>query len=126
LLELLFELVFEFLLQVIVEVLVELGLRSTIEPFRKAPSPWVAAPGYAMFGAIAGGLSVLALPQSLVHGESLRLLNLAVTPVMAGLAMAALGAWRAKRGQQIFRIDRFSYGYLFALSMALVRFHFSA
>jgi hypothetical protein len=126
LLELLFELVFEVLLQIVIEILFELGLRSTIEPFRKAPSPWLAAIGYVMFGAVAGGLSVLVMPQSLIHGDAMRLLNLAVTPVMAGLAMAALGAWRAKRGQQIFRIDRFSYGYLFALSMALVRFHFSA
>jgi hypothetical protein len=126
LIELLFELVFEFLLQIVIEVLVELGLRSAIEPFRKAPSPWLAALGYAMFGAAAGGLSVLVLPQSLVHGETMRLVNLAVTPIMAGLAMAALGAWRTRRGQQIFRIDRFSYGYLFALSLAMVRFYFSA
>jgi hypothetical protein len=126
LLELLFELVFEFLLQIIVEMLFELGLHSTTEPFRKAPSPWLAAIGYVIFGAVAGGLSVLALPQSLIHGDTMRLLNLAVTPIMAGLAMAALGAWRSKRGQQILRIDRFSYGYLFALSMAIVRFHFSA
>jgi hypothetical protein len=69
---------------------------------------------------------VLALPQPPFHGDTMRLLDLAVTPVMASLAMAALGAWRAKRGQQIFRIDSFSYGYLFALGMALVRFHFSA
>jgi len=40
--------------------------------------------------------------------------------------MAILGAWRARRGQQVLRIDRFAYGYLFALSIALVRFYFAA
>ncbi len=39
--------------------------------------------------------------------------------------MVALGARRAKRGEPLLRIDRFSYGYLFALSLALVRFNFA-
>jgi hypothetical protein len=40
--------------------------------------------------------------------------------------MAAIGAWRARRGEPVLRIDRFAYGYLFALSLALVRFFFAA
>jgi hypothetical protein len=36
-----------------------------------------------------------------------------------------MGAWRARRGQQVLRIDRFAYGYLFALSLGLVRFYFA-
>jgi hypothetical protein len=126
LLELLFEFFAEFLLQIIVELLAEIGLRSATEPFRKPPNPWLAAIGYAIFGATAGGISLFVLPESLVQEETWRLINLAVTPVLAGLAMAAMGAWRARRGQQTLRIDRFSYGYLFALCMAIVRFHFAA
>lgn len=125
-LELIVELGGEVLLQIIVEILVELGLHSTAEPFRKPPNPWLAAIGYAVFGATAGGISLYVLPAVLVHGDTWRLVNLAVTPILAGLVMAALGAWRSRRGQQTMRIDRFSYGYLFALSMALVRWHFAA
>ena len=125
-LELLFEFFTEFLLQIVVELLAEIGLRSTTEPFRKPPNPWLAAIGYAIFGATAGGISLFVLPESLVREETWRLVNLAVTPVLAGLAMAAMGAWRVRRGQQTLRIDRFSYGYLFALCMAIVRFHFTA
>ena len=124
-LELLFEFFTEFLLQIVVELLAEIGLRSTTEPFRKPPNPWLAAIGYAIFGATAGGLSLFVLPEPLVQEETWRLVNLAVTPVLAGLAMAAMGAWRVRRGQQTLRIDRFSYGYLFALCMAIVRFHFA-
>lgn len=124
-LELLFEFFAEFLLQIVVELLAEIGLRSTTEPFRKPPNPWLAAIGYAIFGATAGGLSLFVLPEPLVQEETWRLVNLAVTPVLAGLAMAAMGSWRARRGQQTLRIDRFSYGYLFALCMAIVRFHFA-
>ena len=125
-LELLFEFFAEFLLQIIVELLAEIGLRSTTEPFRKPPNPWLAAIGYAIFGATAGGISLFVLPEPLVQEETWRLVNLAVTPVLVGLAMAAMGAWRSRRGQQTLRIDRFSYGYLFALCMAIVRFHFAA
>ncbi len=125
-LELLFEFIAELFLQVIVELLVEIGLHSTSEPFRKPPNPWLAAIGYAIFGATAGGISLFVLPEPLVHGETLRLVNLAVTPVLAGLAMATLGAWRSRRGQHSLRLDRFSYGYLFALCMAAVRFYFAA
>lgn len=125
-LELLFEFFAEFLLQIIVELLAEIGLRSTTEPFRKPPNPWLAAIGYAIFGATAGGISLFVLPEPLVREETWRLVNLAVTPVLAGLAMAAMGAWRSRRGQQTLRIDRFSYGYLFALCMAIVRFYFAA
>jgi hypothetical protein len=126
LLELLFEFVAEFLLQIFVELFVELGLHSTAETFRKPPSPWLAVLGYAIFGAVAGGVSLIVLPQPLVHGATWRLVNLMVTPLLAGLAMAAIGAWRTKRGQHVLRIDRFSYGYLFALCMAIVRFCFAA
>ena len=65
--------------------------------------------------------------------EGLRVIDLTralagpyATLLLAGLAMAALGAWRSRRGQATLRIDRFSYGYLFALSMALVRSQFAA
>lgn len=33
-----------------------------------------------------------------------------------------VGHWRARRGHDVLRIDRFAYGYLFALFLALVRY----
>ena len=36
-----------------------------------------------------------------------------------------LGRWRARRGDDVLRIDRFACGYLFALSLALVRYFFA-
>ena len=123
-LEFVLELVGEFLLQVIGEALVELGLHSMAEPFRRPPNPWFAAAGYTLIGVLLGGLSLLVVPHNLVP-ESARVVNLVVTPIAVGVAMALLGAWRARRGQAVLRIDRFAYGYLFALSMALVRFFFA-
>lgn len=124
-LEFLLEIAGEFLLQAVVEALAELGLHSLAEPFRRPPNPWLAALGYSIFGAVAGGLSLLLFPSHLVAGEGWRLANLVLTPVAVGLLMCAMGAWRSRRGDTILRIDRFAYGYLFALSLALVRFAFA-
>lgn len=123
-LEFLFEVVGEFLIQIVLEALAEIGFHSLAEPFRKAPNPWLAALGYAIFGAVAGGLSLLVFPNHLVS-IGMRVLNLVLTPIAVGFTMSAMGAWRARRDQSVLRIDRFAYGYLFALALALVRFGFA-
>jgi hypothetical protein len=123
--EFLLEILGEFLLQAVVEALAEVGLHSLSEPFRRPPNPWLAALGYAIFGAVAGGLSLLLFPSNLVAGEAWRVANLVLTPVAAGGLMCAMGAWRGRRGDTVLRIDRFAYGYLFALSLAMVRFAFA-
>lgn len=123
--EFILELLGEFLIQIVVEFLVELGIHSIAEPLRKPPNPWIAAIGYALFGAIIGGLSLQVVPHNLVP-EAWRIANIVLTPLAAGLAMMAMGRWRARRGDTRLRIDRFGYGYLFALAMALVRYQFAS
>jgi hypothetical protein len=58
----------------------------------------IAGPGYAVFGAIAGAVSVV------------------------GAGIALIGAWYQRRGLPRLRIDRFAYGWLFAFNCALVRY----
>lgn len=129
--EILFELLFallqfiaEIVLQIIFEALGELGVRSVQERFRrpKPIHPVLAATGYAIFGAIAGAISLWLFPVLFIASEWLRIANLIVTPVAAGSAMGAIGAWRRRRDEELIRLDRFSYGFIFALAMALVRF----
>ena len=124
-LEFLFQIIGEIVLQIVFEALAELGLHSLAEPFRRPPNPWLAAFGYVLFGAAAGGLSLLAFPSHFVSSHSLRIANLIITPIAVGLLMCAMGAWRARREEPLLRIDRFTYGYLFAASLALVRFAFA-
>ncbi|SFN17457.1 hypothetical protein SAMN05660284_00746 [Formivibrio citricus] len=120
--EFLLELLLEFVIQIVGEALFELGLHSMSEPFRKPPNPRLAAVGYALFGAILGGISLWLFPRHMVASVTWRWINLLVTPTLAGLCMSWIGTWRAKQGQAVLRIDRFSYGFLFAFSLALVRF----
>jgi len=126
--ELLFELLFEFfaelLLQVVAEVLFEIGLRSLAAPFKKRPHPFLASIGYVLFGAFAGALSLWIFPTLFIGSHAGRIANAVVTPFVAGACMAAIGAWRRRRDQDLILLDRFAYGYLFALVMALVRLRF--
>lgn len=122
-LEFVFEVLGEFIFQIILEALAEAGLYAVSNPQRKPPNPLLAAIGYTVFGAMVGGLSLLIFPNNFVP-MPWRITNMLVTPVAAGLLMSALGAWRERRGQERIRIDRFAYGYLFALGLGLVRFFY--
>jgi hypothetical protein len=55
-----------------------------------------------------------------------RLFNLIFSPIAAGLCMSGIGRLRARRGQEVQRLDRFWYGYLFALGLSAVRFAWAA
>jgi hypothetical protein len=133
-LEIIFEIIFSFLgylLQFILEMLAqaafellaEWGVRSLAEPFRRPEpaSPLMAATGYLIYGAIAGAFSLL-LPEMFVIAKSLRLANLVITPIACGFMMAWVGRLRERNGAKTVRLDTFLYGYLFALSMAVVRY----
>lgn len=114
---------FEFLLQIVGEVLFELGWRGVAEVFKRKPrqNPALAFIGYALLGLIMGGLSLLFFPEHFIRDRSLRLVNLVITPCLAGFCMSALGAWRQNRGLSTIRLDSFSYGFIFAFGMALIR-----
>lgn len=130
--EFLFELLFEFfgeiIVQVVFEALASAGLHIVRDPDAppRTTNPWLLIIGYALLGAVAGGLSLLVFSHSLVHSPTARLINLVLAPAAGGLAMAAVGAWRKRRGKVGIELDRFTYGYVFAFAMALVRFHWAA
>lgn len=121
LLEPLLQIILEFILQVFGEVLAEFGVHCAKEAFKREPTPWMAAIGCVILGALSGLVSVFLVPP-LLAGLHLRIANLALTPVFAGAVMVLVGAWRRRREQVVVRLDSFAYGYLFALTMALVRF----
>jgi hypothetical protein len=121
--ELILELFGEVLLQLVFEALAEVGLHAFRRRADRPPGhPALRGLGYAVLGLIAGALSLLVLPNSLMHTRPGRLACLLLAPVASGLAMGLLGAWRQQRGQAVVGLDRFACGYLFALGMALVRF----
>jgi hypothetical protein len=125
--ELIFELFGEVIIQIVMEALAEVGFHmfQNSDSERKPSPPWRLALIYIFFGLLAGGLSLLVLPNSFMHSQLGKIVCLALTPIAAGLAMMLIGAWRQKRGQQVVELDRFAYGYIFALAAALVRYQWA-
>ena len=127
------EIVFELLLNTLAEGLLqglfELGGRGIVAMFRKDDTPssrWLSIVGYLLMGAIAGGLSVWLIPMHLVNIPLLQLANLAVTPILLGFIFEAFGRWKTNHEKPRYSVDRFSYGFTFALTMGLVRYAFAA
>ncbi len=120
-----FQFLGELLLQMIFEGLAELLGHSVKAPFRRKPQPWLAAIGHLILGALAGALTVWLIPELFIKEEWLRLANLLLTPLAAGLVMEALGSWRARREKEVLQLESFAYGFCFAFSMALVRYVFA-
>ena len=124
--EFLFQILGELLLQAVFELLVELGFRSMADTFQRPKSPVLSTIGFILWGAIAGGISLWIFPTSPIHSSLLRQLNLVATPVACGLFMMLVGRIRLKKGQDLVRLDRFGYAFVFAFVMALVRFAWAA
>lgn len=116
------QLVLEIVVQVFGEALAEFGVHCVSEVFERRPNPWMAGIGYVVLGSGIGWLSAWIVP-ALITSPLLRAANLIVTPLVAGATTAMIGSWRRRRQQQLVGLDRFAYGYLFALSMALVRLY---
>lgn len=114
----------ELLLQLVLEAIAELIGHSIKEPFRRPRPvrPWLAAVGYLIFGAAGGGLSIWLVPNLFIEAQWLRVANLLLTPVAAGLIMEVVGAWRERREKEVLRLETFTYGFCFAFAMAVVRY----
>jgi hypothetical protein len=128
-----FEFIFELLFEVIGELVLNLIFSFLGEIFghtfsrnREPFHPVLAALGYALVGAACGRLTLIFFPQAVLVSHATQLANLVITPVLAGGAMALLGAWRTKRGQDKVRLDKFSYGYVFALAFGFIRYWFAS
>ena len=120
--EVIFQFVGEILLQLCFQLLAELGVHSLADPFRRPRNPALLTVGFILWGAIAGGISLLIFPSSPIANPMLRQINLIATPVAAGLAMMMVGKARLRKGQTLVRLDRFGFAFVFAFAMALVRF----
>lgn len=127
-LEIILQCFFELVLQLVAEVLGEVGSRACENWFQRKPvqNPWLAGVGYLFLGAVIGTISLLIFKNSFIHSAAIRLANLFLTPLLAGGTMALIGYWRRKKEQELVRLDRFGYGFLFAFGMAIIRYVFAS
>lgn len=127
-LDIIFEIIFQFIaeifLQLFAEALFELGFHSLAEAFnrKRRRNPILAAISYLLWGAIIGAVTLFIFPSLMIKNPILRIVNLFITPVIAGVFMSLVGSWRSKKDQDLLRIDSFIYGALFAFGLAMARF----
>lgn len=124
-LALIVEIFLEFLLQVVVELVFDVFLHLFPERARRSLSTILTAGVYFGVGLFVGWVSLWFFPKAFVRSESFHGISLVIAPVLAGLAMAAIGMIRARRGKVVTRLESFSYGFLLAFGIALVRFWYT-
>ena len=128
--EFIFEILLQFLrelfIQAMFEVLFELGFHSLADTLKRPKNPILLSLGFVLWGATAGGISLLMFPTSPIASPLLRQVNLVATPIVAGVLMTAIGRMRSKRLQNLVRLDQFGYAFIFALAKSLVRFIWAA
>ena len=69
-----------------------------------------------------GALSLHFFPASLARTPDTRIAVLVGAPIACGLVMAAVGAWRQKRGRPAGSLASFSHGLAFALPTTPIRY----
>lgn len=115
-------LIIECVLGLVCTLSTEIGIHSFRTPFQTLPrTPFAAAFGYFVVGSICGGLSLLVVPELLINDPAVRRANLIFSPGIAGFVMMGVGAFRRRRGEDPLRLDKFTYGALFALAFASAR-----
>jgi hypothetical protein len=125
--EFLFELVLQFVGELLVQLVFEFVFHGLVEPFRtdRRTNVILAVIGYICMGLIGGLISLWIVPNHVIDSAALRYINIAATPILLGFVFELLGGRREKRGKQKWLLDRFSYGFSFALAMGLIRLMFA-
>jgi hypothetical protein len=121
-----------FILELLLEALLEFGLSALVAGvYRSVRHFWVkarrgnpiaAAVLLVIVGLALGVLSVLIFPHPLVHPSKLHGISLLISPLLAGLAMAAVGRGVRRRGRTPVRVESFGFGFVFAFAVALIRY----
>jgi len=125
--ELLFRVFLEFLLQVLGNVLLALFLHLTsrLSRLRLSVNALHTAFLFLVFGSSIGALSIWFFPTAFIRSSNLHGISLIIMPGLAGLVMAAVGWIRLLQGKLVVHLESFSYGFICAFGMALIRLLFT-
>lgn len=126
--EFLFELLIQLFGELLIQLVFELGFRGLFALFRndRPKNLVLAIIGYVCMGVIGGVISLWIIPKHVIDSQALRCINIVVTPILLGLLFELLGRQRQNHGKEKRLLDRFSYGFSFALSMGLIRLIFAS
>ena len=122
--ELFADILAEVLLEMILEVITSLLARVFGKFFDAifAYGPYFTAATVTALGIVSGYLSLMVFPHRLIHLSKLHGVSLLISPLLTGLVMFQIGRMLRDRGRRTTRIESFTYGYIFAFAVALIRF----
>lgn len=131
--EILVAILWDFLGEVLLQLLFQLiaeGAAHALAPYRRggALNGSLSLVAHIVIGGGLGALSLLVWPHSVVRGATLRIGNLIVAPLFAGLATTAIGYLRRRNGGTQVPMEKFAFafafafGFGFALAFGVVRF----
>ena len=81
--------------------------------------------GYALLGAVLGGVSLAVFPEGQIRSELARFLYVVATPLLGGAMMLGLFWLRRRPGQGKEPVEAFLSGLVFVLPLVLLRFFFA-
>jgi hypothetical protein len=121
------EVLCDFILQLFLELMVGIASRGVrrLRVSARKQGPTLSAGIFALLGAIAGAVSLIAFPHPLFHQSKLHGISLLVSPLLTGMVMSGLGRTVQRRGRVPAQIESFMYGFTFAFALALIRFFFT-
>ncbi len=125
------EFIAPFVFELLLPFICELGARGLLVLSKSLKSqeprkPWVTACGYAVMGGIAGAVSLWFFPSQMLQSSAIQIINLLITSVLLGGLFEGFGRWKTNRGRKRYPLDRFSFGFVFAFAMGLIRYVFAA
>ena len=125
--DLIFFFIGEFLGQLIAELAVELSFRRVLKALgiKKLPHPILSALGYICLAVLMAGISLSIYRDHLIRNNTLQIINLSLTPLLAGFLMAMNRRRLEGKDLNPIRLDSFWYGYLFALTFAMTRYFYA-
>ena len=77
---------------------------------------------YLLLGILLGFLSTMIFPEHFIKDLNYQKVNLVLTPLLLAISMSLIGKMRKKTEKRVVNLNSFSYSYVFALSLALVRY----
>lgn len=99
----------------------EEGSDSSERTRRKPVSPALMLLFYVGIGLATGWVSLMVTPEHMLQNKIASYINLALSPLIAGVIMMAIGA-RVKNRHGWLHLDLFFYGYVFSLAFSVTRF----
>ena len=127
--EIIFQLIFEVVFQTIAQLLIEVGLgRFVVWLKTKVEGDRVLLGTlYFLFGLILGGFSQFLFPEPIIKNYVVKALYFILSPILIGLSLCFF-SWvinGKSLGDKFFKIEKFAFGFIFAVAFSLTRFYFN-